>query len=88
MSRFQDAIKPILNLLPNSATDELENNLSIMQSLLRIAKTESGQPSGANPPSRDQVYVYLQLFIPFAEQLMQLRRQFSEPARPRLVYTP
>ena len=88
MSRFQEAIKPIVNLLPNSATDELENNLSIMQSLLRIAKTESGQPSAARPPSRDQVYVYLQLFIPFAEQLMQLRRLLSEPARPRLVRTP
>ncbi len=88
MSRFHEAIKPIVNLLPTSATDELENNLSIMQSLLRIAKTESGQPSAARPPSRDQVYVYLQLFIPFAEQLMQLRRLLSEPARPRLVRMP
>jgi hypothetical protein len=87
IARFQDAIKPILGLLPKSATEELDNNFNIIQSLIRIARKESGQPSGANPPSRDQAYVYLQLFIPFAEQLMQLRHQLSEPARPRLVRT-
>ena len=87
IARFQDAIKPILGLLPKSATEELDNNFNHIQSLIRIARKESGQPSGANPPSRDQAFVYLQLFIPFAEQLMQLRHQLSEPARPRLVRT-
>ena len=87
IARFQDAVKPVLPLLPRTATDELDNNLNIMQSLLRITRKESGQPSGAHPPSRDHVFVYLQLFIPFAEQLMQLRRQLSEPIRPRLVHT-
>jgi hypothetical protein len=87
IARFQDAIKPVLPLLPKPATEELDNNLNIMQSLLRISRKESGQPSGAQPPSRDHVFVYLQLFIPFAEQLMQLRRQLSEPIRPRLVHT-
>ena len=87
IGRFQDAIKPILGLFPKSATDELDNNFNNIQSLIRIARKESGQPSGANPPSRDQTFVYLQLFIPFAEQLMQLRHQLSEPARPRLVRT-
>lgn len=87
IARFQDAIKPVLPLMPRAAADELDNNLNIMQSLLRITRKESGQPSGAQPPSRDHVFVYLQLFIPFAEQLMQLRRQLSEPVRPRLVHT-
>lgn len=86
ISRFQEAIKPILGLLPRAATEELENNLHIMQSLLRIAKNESGQPSGGKLPSRDQAYVYLQLFIPFAEQLMRLRQELNEPVRPRLVH--
>ncbi len=87
IARFQDAIKPLLGLLPASATDELDNNFNLIQSLFRIARKESGQPCGAHSPSRDQVFVYLQLFIPFAEQLMQLRHQLSEPARPRLVRT-
>ncbi len=87
ISRFQIAIRPVLTLLPQSAIDEFDNNFNTMQSLLRLARKESGQPSGAYPPSRDRVYVYLQLFIPFAEQLMQLRHQLNEPARPRLVHT-
>src|SRR5208283_4423056 len=59
LSRFQIAIKSILTLLPQSATDELDNNLNIIQSLIRLARKELGQPSCANPPSRDQVYIRL-----------------------------
>ena len=55
---------------PNSATDELDHNLNMIQSVIGTARNELGQPSGALPPSRDQVYLYLQLFIPFAEQAM------------------
>ena len=83
--RFGEAIKPILTLLPQSVTDEFGNTLNAMQSFIRTARNESGQPSGANPPSRDQVYVYLQLFIPCAEQLMRLRRELIEPDYPRPV---
>ncbi|HTR12157.1 MAG TPA: hypothetical protein VMI72_02605 [Roseiarcus sp.] len=88
VSRFAEAIKPILTLLPKSETDGLTDALSTLQSFIRTARNESGQPSGANPPSRDQVYVYLQLFIPFAERLMRLRRELAEPDYPRLVCTP
>ena len=59
ISRFQIAIKSILTFLPQSVTDELDNNLNIIQSLIRLARKESGQPSCANPPSRDQVYIRL-----------------------------
>ena len=86
--RFGEAIKPLLTLWPKSATDELAAALNTMQSFIRTARNESGRPSGANPPSRDEVYVYLQLFIPFAEQLMRLRRELTEPDYPRLVPIP
>jgi len=82
--RFGEAINPILALFPKSATDEWGDTLNIMQSFLRTARNEAGQPSGADPPSRDQVYVYLQLFIPLAGQLMRLRRELTEPDYPRL----
>jgi len=52
---------------------------------MRTARNESEQPSGALPPSRDQVYLYLQFFISFAEQAMRLRQALNEPAYPRLV---
>jgi hypothetical protein len=86
--RFGEAIKPLLSLLPQSATCELGDALNTMQSILRTARNESGQPCGADPPSRDQVYVYLQLFIPVAEQLMRLRRELTEADYPRLVGAP
>jgi hypothetical protein len=86
--RFGEAIKPILTHLPESATDELGDALNTMQSLIRTARNEQGQPYNADPPSRDQVYVYLQLFIPFAEQLMRLRRELTDSDYPRLVATP
>ena len=83
--RFRDAIKPMLTLLPRPATDEFANTMNTVESFIRIARNEAGQPSGANPPSRDQVYVYLQLFIPCAGQLARLRRELIEPDYPRLV---
>ena len=85
ISQFKEAIKPILTLLPKSATDELDHNLNTMQSVICIARNHAGQPTGARPPSRDQVYLYLQLFIPFAQQAMRLRQELNEPAYPRLV---
>jgi len=83
--RFNEAIKPMLTLLSESATDELGDALNTMQSIIRTARNEAGQPTGASAPSRDQVYVYLQLFIPFAEQMMRLRRELAEADHPRLV---
>ncbi len=83
--RFGEAIKPILTALPESATRELDDALHTMQAIIRTARNEGGEPSGAQAPSRDQVYVYLQLFIPFAEQLMRLRRELTDADYPRLV---
>jgi len=88
ISQFKDAIKPIQGLLPSCATDELDHNLSTIESIIRTARNESGLPSAVLPPSRDQVYLYLQLFIPFAKQAARLRQEFGEAAYPRLVRAP
>ncbi len=86
--RFGEAVKPLIDLLPGTATRGLGDTLNTMQSIMRTARNEAGQPSGADAPSRDQVYVYLQLFIPFAAQMMRLRREMTEADFPRLVGTP
>jgi hypothetical protein len=86
--RFGEAVKPLIDLLPNAATRELGDALSTMQSIMRTARNEAGHPSGADAPSRDQVYVYLQLFVPFVEQTMRLRRELTEADYPRLVSAP
>lgn len=88
MTRFQEAIKPALGFLGKSATEDLENNFTVTHSIISIARNESGRSPGSDPPTRDQVYVYLRLFIPFARQLMRLRHQLSQPAYPRLVHAP
>ena len=85
ISQFREAINPILSLLPKSAVDELDHNLNTIETVIRTGRNESGRPSGARPPSRDQVYLYLQLFIPFARQAMRLRQELTEPAYPKLV---
>jgi hypothetical protein len=85
ISQFREAIKPILTLFPKSATDELDHNLDTVQTVIRTARNQSGQPSGALPPTRDQVYLYLQDFIPFARQAMLLRQELNEAPYPRLV---
>jgi hypothetical protein len=88
MTRFQEAIKPALGFLAKPAAEDLDNNFSVIHSIISIARNESGRPPGSSPPSRDEVYVYLRLFIPFARQSMRLRHELSQPAYPRLVHAP
>ncbi|MCF1436860.1 MULTISPECIES: hypothetical protein [Rhizobium/Agrobacterium group] len=74
ITKFQAALKPIQSqLTPKKDFEDLDTNLSLIQSVLRIARNEAGHPTGAMPPNREQVYTYLQLFVPFARQLMKLR---------------
>jgi hypothetical protein len=69
---FQKALQPMLNTLPAKVTENLETNLTMIQSVLRLARNDAGHPTGASP-EREQVFIYLQLFAPFAKQLVQLR---------------
>ena len=61
------------SLLPTSSD---HSGLGAVQSILRIARNEAGHPTSATV-NREQVYVYLQIFIPFARQLMRLRRALA-----------
>ena len=74
ITKFQTALKPLLDsrTLPQEAVEDLDTNFAMIQSVFRIARNDAGHPTAA-APSREQVYVYLQLFIPFARQLMRLR---------------
>ncbi len=62
-----------MSAFPHEATEDLDTNFLAIQAVLRIARNEAGHPTGATP-QRESVYVYLQLFVPFARQLMRLRR--------------
>jgi hypothetical protein len=74
ITKFQAALKPLLpTLTPRNHFEDFETNLSLIQSVLRVARNEAGHPTGTSVPERAQVYVFLQLFVPFARQLMRLR---------------
>jgi hypothetical protein len=75
---FQSLLAPISRTLtPRNQFEDLDINLSLIQSVLRIARNEAGHPSGAPAPNREQVYVFLQMFVPFARQLMWLRKTLA-----------
>jgi hypothetical protein len=77
ISKFQEALRPLTGSLSKATTEDLDTNLNSIQSVLRIARNEAGHPSGARPPTREQAYVFLQLFVPFAKQLMRLRNELG-----------
>ena len=73
IKKFLVVIGDIRTSLDNKqATEDLDINFFNIQSVLRIARNEAGHPSPSNP-SRENVYVHLQLFIPFVRQLFRLK---------------
>ncbi|MGE3293175.1 MAG: hypothetical protein AB7I59_18265 [Geminicoccaceae bacterium] len=72
IAKFLPALTAIASRLDRQATEDLETNFAPIQSVLRIARNEAGHPR-STAPHRENVYVNLQLFIPFARQLMRLR---------------
>jgi hypothetical protein len=71
---FRKGLEPHLKSLPDSAKEDLDINLNAVQSIIRIARNEAGHPSGASPPQREQVYVNLQIFVHYANQVGRLRK--------------
>jgi hypothetical protein len=72
ITKFQKALTSILGHLSKGAVEDIDTHFTMIQSILRIARNDAGHPTGSKP-SREQVYVFLQLFVPFARQLMKLR---------------
>jgi hypothetical protein len=74
---FRKALGPRLSVLSKPAVEDLDINLNAIQSIIRIARNDAGHPSGTVSPSREQVYVNLQMFVPFALQLSRLRGELA-----------
>jgi len=68
---FQKAIEPLKPTLPREAREDLDTHLSAIQAVLRTHRNNTGHPTGRSM-SREQTYVHLQLFAPFAKKLEQL----------------
>jgi hypothetical protein len=75
ITKFHAVLKALATpLQPKKDFEDLDTNLTQIQSVLRIARNDAGHPTAAKPPAREQVYVYIQMFIPFAQQVMRLRK--------------
>jgi len=74
ITKFHQSLKPLIatKALPQEAVEDVDTNFAMIQSVLRVARNDAGHPT-ASKLEREQVYVYLQLFAPFARQLMRLR---------------
>jgi hypothetical protein len=71
---FHAAVKSLIpSFSPRKDFEDFDVNFSLIQSVIRIARNDAGHPTGAPAPVREQVYVFIQLFAPFARQLMNLR---------------
>jgi hypothetical protein len=72
ITKLQAGLSALPKLL-DQAGEDLETHLTAIQSVLRVARNEAGHAMASTQPSREQVYVYLQLFIPYAGQIGRLR---------------
>jgi len=72
--KFQFGLDALPQSLREQTGEDLNTHLTAIQSILRVARNEAGHATIAEAPAREQVYVYLQLFIPFADQVGKLRR--------------
>ena len=77
IQKFQAALAPHRKTLPPELNEDLDTSLSMIQSVLRLARNEAGHPSGRPAPVREQVYINMQLFGPFSRQLAGLRKALA-----------
>ena len=73
ITKFLSSFEAIKTQLDRKIVEDMTHYFSSVQSILRIARNETGHPTNADTPSRELVYVYLQIFIPFARQCMRIR---------------
>ena len=72
IDNFRGALSTISSQLPRDALEGVETNFDAIQAVIRVARNQAGHPN-AGRPTREQVYVYLQLFAPYAGQVYRLR---------------
>jgi hypothetical protein len=77
ITKFNEAVRPMLKALRKKDFEDFETNMTLIQSVLRISRNDAGHPSGNPSPDREQVYILLQLFAPFARQVAKLRQALS-----------
>jgi len=75
INKFKGVLDQNAAALPPEIKEDLETHFLGILSTVRTSRNQAGHPTG-QIPSREDVYVLLQLFIPFCKKLYQLRDYF------------
>jgi hypothetical protein len=61
----------------DAAGEDPDTHMNGIQSVLRIARNEAGHALSSKPPLREQVYIYLQMFVPFLGYVTRFRHALA-----------
>jgi hypothetical protein len=68
ITKFWNLLRPTVPRLPPEVREDLETHFMTILSVIRTFRNEAGHPSGREV-SREQTYVLLQMFAPYARKL-------------------
>lgn len=71
--KFQMALTTLPKLLLQQSGEDLDMHINSIQSVLRVAQNKAGHALADRTPSRETVYVNLQMFVPFVGHVSRLR---------------
>lgn len=73
--KFQAIIPSLPSAMLKTAGEDVATQINSIQSVLRIARNRAGHALSHRTPSREEVYVLLQLFVHFVGHVERLRKQ-------------
>jgi len=76
MRKLVSLLQPHVRVMPPELREGLETHFQSIQEVIRVARNEAGHPTG-ELKDRQTVYVYLQLYAPFAAKAFDLDRYLS-----------
>jgi hypothetical protein len=71
---FQRSYQNLPKTIRDDVGEDFETNMNATQALLRVARNNSGHGHVSKIPSREQMYINLQMFIPLVGCVERLRK--------------
>ena len=75
VNKFKNILDQNTKFLPPEIQEDLDTNFAGILSIIRNFRNQSGHPTG-KVLNREQVYILLQLFIPYCKKIYQLKDYF------------
>ncbi len=78
INKFRGILEKNINILPKEIKEDFDTQFAGIISIIRTFRNESGHPTG-KIIGREQVFVLLQLFVPYCKKLYALMKFFRSP---------